>query len=113
MAARAAPAASRDELDSQLKTVRHVQLRVVGGHVHVPRREVKAAMKTRGSGPWPWSNHPPLRLDFLHADTLGIAAVYRQHGFLDVQVSDTVRAAGDKEVDVVFRIREGPRSHIA
>jgi outer membrane protein assembly complex protein YaeT len=110
--AAAAPAGARAEQESQLKTVRHVVLRVTRGRMHVPRREVKSAMKTRGSGPWPWSPHPPLRLDFLHADTLGIAAVYRQHGFLDVQVSDTVRAAGTGEVDILFRIREGPRSHI-
>ncbi|HET7225035.1 MAG TPA: BamA/TamA family outer membrane protein [Candidatus Eisenbacteria bacterium] len=99
---------------SSLKVVRRVRLQVVRGRMHVPKREVFATIKTRGTGRWPWSQRPTLRLDFVHADTSNIAVAFRQHGFLDVQVSDTILATRRAdEVDVVFRIREGSRSRIA
>lgn len=108
------PARAADTHESQLKTVRHVELRPASGRLHVPRRELRDVMKTRGTGIWPWSDRPPLRRDFLFADTAGIAAVYRQHGFLDVQVSDSVESVpGTRTVDVEFLVREGARSHIA
>lgn len=105
------PAASRNDLESQLKTVAAVGLR---GRHSVSAREIRAVLKTRPPSFWPWAERRPLRTDFLNADCAAVEAVYHQHGFLDAAVRDSllpVRDAG--RVRVVFVIREGARSRIA
>jgi outer membrane protein insertion porin family len=94
----------------RLKTVAAVRLE---GIHHVGKREVRRVLKTRKPSVWPWAARPPLRYDFVLADTANIASVYRQYGYLDVVVRDTVLPAHDpNEVEVVFRVTEGPRSYI-
>ena len=104
-------AAARDDLESQLKTVSGVSLR---GRHSVSSREIRAVLKTRPPSFWPWAEHRPLRMDFLRADCEGIQSVYRQNGFLDAAVRDSLPPSRDPaQIRVVFLIEEGPRSRIA
>jgi len=104
-------AASRSDLESQLKTVAAVGLR---GRHSVSAREIRAVLKTRPPSFWPWAEHRPLRADFLSADCEAVEGVYHQHGFLDAAVRDSLLAAQDPgQIRVLFLIEEGPRSHIA
>ncbi len=104
-------AAARSDLESQLKTVAVVSFR--GRHA-VRAREIRAALKTRPPSIWPWAEHPPLRMDFLAADRAAIELVYREHGYLDAQVRDSlVQAKNPSRVRVLFLIDEGKRSRIA
>jgi outer membrane protein assembly complex protein YaeT len=107
------PAASRSDLESQLKTVAAVGLR--GQHRHsVSARELRAVLKTRPPSFWPWAEHQTLRTDFLKADCAAIEAVYRQHGFLDAVVHDSLLRVRDPgRMRVLFLIQEGSRSRIA
>ena len=106
-----APAASRSDLESQLKTVAAVGLR---GRHSVSAREIRAVLKTRPPSFWPWAERRPLRTDFLNADCAAIEAVYHQHGFLDADVRDSLIPARDPgRVQGVFLMQEGPRSRIA
>jgi outer membrane protein assembly complex protein YaeT len=104
------PAASRSDLESQLKTVASVGF--LGRH-SVSAREIRAVLKTRPPSIWPWSERRPLRTDFLNADCSAVEAVYRQHGFLDASVRDSLRPVRDPgRVGVLFLIQEGSRSRI-
>ena len=103
-------AAARGDLESQLKSVASVELR--GRHA-VSARDIKAVLKTRTPSRLPWASRPPLRYDFLSADVSAIELLYRQHGYLDVEVRDSVAPARDPgRVRVFFLVREGPRSRI-
>lgn len=105
------PAASRSDLESQLKTVADVRLR---GRHSVGAREIRAVLKTRPPSFWPWAERRPLRTDFLKADCAAVEAVYHQHGFLDAAVRDSLLPARNPgRARVLFLIREGPRSRIA
>jgi outer membrane protein insertion porin family len=95
---------------AELKTVAAVKLE---GRRRVSASELRAVLKTRSSGRWPWSDRVPLRLDFLRADTASITAVYRRHGHLDAEVGFRIEPRRDPTgARVVFTIREGPRSDI-
>ena len=86
------------------------RIRFEGRH-HVPEKELRAAMKTRAPSILPWRDRPVLRVDFLHADTVAIIGVYRQHGYLDADARVRViplRQAGRAEVR--FLIQEGKPS---
>jgi outer membrane protein insertion porin family len=105
------PAASRGDLESQLKSVAAVGFR---GRHSVNSREIRAVLKTRPPSFWPWAERQPVRADFLKADCAAVEAVYHQHGFLDAAVSDSLLRVRDPgRVRVLFVIREGPRSRIA
>ena len=105
------PAASRSDLESQLKTVAAVGLR---GRHSVSAREIRAVLKTRPPSLWPWAERRPLRTDFLVSDCGAIEGVYHQHGFLDAAVWDSLVPARDPaQVRVLFLIEEGRRSRIA
>ena len=110
-----APATVRaeDELPSELETVQQVRFR---GRHHVADHELRAALKTRGTSRlFPWRERPLLRLDFVRADTLALANVYRQHGFLDVRVGYDIQLSSDKRRAVVtYRVDEGEigRAHV-
>lgn len=106
------PAQSAEPVGSstQLETVAAVRL--IGRH-SVPASALRAVMKTRPPRLWPWSEKPLLRLDFVRSDVDAIRTVYRQAGYLDVQVESritTTRRPG--RVLVSFQIEEGRRSHI-
>jgi outer membrane protein insertion porin family len=104
------PAASRSDLETQLKTVAAVGLR---GRHSVSAREIRAVLKTRPPSIWPWAERRPLRADFLNADCAAIEAVYHQHGFLDAAVRDSLPPVRDPvRARVLFLIQEGPRSRI-
>jgi outer membrane protein assembly complex protein YaeT len=104
------PAASRSDLESQLKTIAAVELR---GRHSVSAREIRSALKTRQPSFWPWAERRPLRTDFLNVDCAAVEAVYHQHGFLDAAVRDSLLPARDPgRVRVLFLIQEGSRSHI-
>jgi outer membrane protein insertion porin family len=104
------PAASRSDLESQLKTVAGVGWR---GRHSVSAREISAVLKSRPPSFWPWAERRPLRTDFLSADCAAIEAVYHQHGFLDAAVRDSLLAVRDPgRVQVLFLIQEGPCSRI-
>ena len=95
---------------SELKTVDRVKF---SGRHHVGRGELRAVMKTRSSSRLPWRSRTILRLDFVSADTASIAAVYRQHGFLQASVGAEIVAKSDaRRADVVFKIDEGSRSRV-
>ncbi len=101
---------AQEQFPSELKTVD--RLRLEGRH-QVSAREIRAAMKTRAGSILPWRERPTLRLDFLRADTLGIATVYRQHGFLDVRVEYRIRSTRDpRRAVVTFVIHEGERARV-
>jgi len=104
-------AGARSDLESQLKSVASVELR---GRRSVSARDIRAVLKTRRPSRLPWTEHAPLRYDFLSADRSAIELVYRQHGYLDVHVRDSVVQARDpNQVHVFFLIEEGRRSHVA
>ena len=104
------PAASRSDLESQLKTVAAVRLR---GRHSVSAREIRTVLKTRPPSFWPWAERRSLRTDFLSADCAAVQAVYHQHGFLDATVRDSLLPARDPgRVQVLFLIQEGSRSRI-
>jgi outer membrane protein assembly complex protein YaeT len=107
-----APATVRaeGELPSELETVKQVHFK---GRHRVAEHELRAALKTRGASILPWRERPLLRLDFVRADTLALANVYRQHGFLDVRVGYDIQLTSDKRRAVVtYRIDEGPLSRV-
>jgi outer membrane protein assembly complex protein YaeT len=104
-------AATRSDLESQLKTISAVELR---GRHSVSTREIRAVLKTRPPSIWPWAERQPLRTDFLKADCEAVEAVYQQHGFLDVTVRDSLSRVRDPgQVRVLFLIQEGSRCRIA
>jgi outer membrane protein insertion porin family len=104
------PAASRSDLESQLKTVAAVGWR---GRHSVSARELSAVLKTRPPSFWPWAERRPLRADFLNTDCAAVEAVYHQHGFLDASVRDSLPPVKDPgRARVLFLIQEGPRSRI-
>ena len=106
----AGPAASGNDLESQLKTVAAVGFR---GRHSVSARKIRVVLKTRPPSFWPWAEHRPLRADFLDADCAAIEAVDHQHGFLDAAVRDSLVPARDPgRVRVLFLIREGSRSRV-
>ena len=98
-------AAEAEEFPTELKTIEHVRF---AGRRHVDEGELRAVMKTRGASRLPWRDRPVLRLDFIRADTLAIATIYRQHGYLGVEVRGTVESGKNpRRADVLFTIREG------
>lgn len=104
------PAGAQEGFPAELKTVARVDLE---GRRRVSAAEIRAVLKTRAGGRWPWSARVPLRLDFVRADTASIAAVYRRHGHLDARVAFRIEARRDpSEARVVFAIAEGARSDI-
>jgi outer membrane protein insertion porin family len=106
----AVPAWPQLEFPAELKTVEHVRFE---GGGHVPRKELKAVMKTRNPSIWPWRKHELMRVDFVRADTAAVEQVCRQHGFLDAVVRARLEPGHRKDgVVVTFRIEEGPRYKI-
>lgn len=104
-------AAARSDLESQLKSVAAVELR---GRRAVPRREILAVLKTRPPSILPWGERRTLRADFLRSDGEAIELVYRQHGYLDARVRDSLVQVRDPgRVKVLFLIEEGRPSRIA
>ena len=103
--------AARGDLESQLKSVAAVELR--GRHA-VGRRDIHGVLKTRPPSLWPWGERHPLRADFLRSDCEAIELLYRQHGYLDARVRDSlVQARHPGRVRVLFLIDEGHLSRIA
>ncbi len=103
-------ARAQNELPSELETVESVRLK---GRHHVSGRELRVVMKTRAASIFPWRERPLLRLDFVRADTLAIASVYRQHGYLDARVGYEVKLGKDRtRATVAFNIVEGKLSRI-
>ncbi len=91
------------------------EIRFEGRH-HLPAKDLKRALRTPSPSSWPWADEVPLRLDFLTADTAGIGAAYREHGFLDARVT-SIRVSpfhhGEKsQVLITYIITEGRRSFI-
>jgi outer membrane protein insertion porin family len=108
MVAFAAPARAQTGFPRELQVVDKVNF---SGRHHVPKKELKSVIKTGRRGQGTFGEKPVLRLDFLRADTLAILGVYRQHGFLDAQVTTRIRPRkepGQAEVD--FVIAEGKTS---
>jgi outer membrane protein insertion porin family len=111
----AAPPRARavEEFLSQLQTV--AEIRFQGRH-HLPAKELKRSLRTPSPSPWPWADEVALRLDFLSADTVGIRAAYREHGFLDARVErvmvEPARHKTKSEVVITYVITEGRRSFI-
>jgi len=103
-------ALAQNELPSELESVEKVRMK---GRHHVSGHELRVVMKTRAASILPWRERPLLRLDFVRADTLAIASVYRQHGFLDARVGYDVKLGKDRtRATVTFDIDEGRRSFI-
>jgi outer membrane protein insertion porin family len=103
--------AARSDLESQLKSVVSVELR--GRHA-VGRRDIHAVVKTRPPSIWPWGERRTLRADFLKSDCEAIELLYRQHGYLDAHVRDSLVQARDPgRIRVLFLIDEGRCSRIA
>jgi outer membrane protein insertion porin family len=106
----AALAAESEEFPAELRTISSVRLE---GRRRVPAREIRAVLKTRSPSMLPWRERPRLRLDFLRADALAIAAVCREHGYLDASASFRIEpAAKGNRARVVFTVVEGPQSRI-
>lgn len=104
----AAPAAAQTALP--LSTVGDVRFE---GRKRVPANRIHPVLKTRRPSLLPWADRPPLRFDYLRADTFAIATLYRQSGYLDVEVGwrlDPHRRPNAQTV--TFVIREGERSRI-
>lgn len=105
-----ADAPGQYQLPGELLVVADVRL---SGLRHVGKKEVRAVLKTRLPSPWPWSEKPALRMDFLRADTLAIASVCRRHGFLDARAHATLtEGRSPREAIVTFVIEEGERSRV-
>jgi len=105
-----AAAADEDEFPNELRSVASVRLE---GRRKVPAREIWAVMKTRRPSRLPWRERPRLRLDFLRADTTAIAAVCREHGFLDARVEYRILPVRNRDLaDVRFDIVEGRQFRI-
>jgi outer membrane protein insertion porin family len=105
------PVEGADELLSELQSVAEVRLEGVRS---VPRRELRAVMKTQGASFWPWMARSTLRMDFVRADTAAIASIYRHHGFLDATVGFTVASHRKRDqVAVAFHVAEGLRARVA
>src|SRR6185295_6384928 len=99
-----------EELLQELKRISSVRLE---GRHRLPSGTLRRAMKTRGPSVWPWRKTPLLRFDYLRADTLTLAQIYRRYGFLDVRIEYQVKPGRrSEEVAVIFRIHEGGRSKI-
>jgi len=80
----------------------------------VSKKELQAVLKTRAPSALPWREKPPLRLDFLRADTSAIAAVYRQNGYLDAHATWRLLPGKDERYAIVeFDVIEGERTRIA
>ncbi len=110
LAAGAAWGAEADEFPTELRSLSGVRLE---GRRKVPAREIWAALKTRRPSRLPWRERPRLRLDFLRADTASIAAICREHGFLDASASYRIEPSRDRNrAQVVFRVVEGPQFRI-
>lgn len=107
----AGAARAEDDFSFQLKTVSSV--RFVGVH-HVPKGELRRALRTRPPSIWPWASRTPFRPDFLVSDTSAIRIVYQNRGYLDAQVdSVTVRENRNaREVAITYAVREGALSEI-
>ena len=104
------PATAQGGSAVALKTVEAVRFE---GRHHVPVKELRAVLKTRGPGLWPWSDAQYLRLDFLRADSAAIEEIYRQHGFLDVRAAVRLKPGQRRDSEVVtFAIDEGERCRI-
>jgi outer membrane protein assembly complex protein YaeT len=105
----AAPAGAQSDFPSELQTVERIRFE---GRHRVPVKELLSVMKTRASSWLPWRERPVLRLDFLRADTAAIAAIYRQHGYLDAHADVRVRALKQdvNRAEVTFEIQEGGQS---
>ena len=105
-----APAGAQSEL-SELQTVERIRFE---GRHQVSEKELRLSLKTRLPSILPWRERPVLRLDFLRADTLAIATVYRQHGLLDasagVEIKPLTKPAGSAEI--IYHIVEGERSTV-
>jgi len=83
------------------------------GRKHVPQNRLTPLLKTKRPSWMPWADRPPLRFDFLRADTFTIATVYRQSGYLDALVTWRLEAAKRANAQtVIFMIYEGQRSRI-
>ena len=111
--AAAPPARAVEDFLSQLKTVAEIRFR---GRHHVSAKELKRSLRTPSPSMWPWADEVPFRLDFLGADTAGIRAAYREHGFLDAGVDSVivspVRNAQKPQVVITYVLHEGERSII-
>ncbi|MEO5618263.1 MAG: BamA/TamA family outer membrane protein [Candidatus Eisenbacteria bacterium] len=106
----AAFAAETDEFPTELRTISRVRLE---GRRRVPAKEIWAVLKTRRPSRLPWRDRPLLRLDFVRADTAAIAAVCREHGFLDAHATFRIlpEAKGNR-AEVRFTVVEGPQVKI-
>ena len=84
------------------------------GVEHVSKKDLRAALKTRKPSALPWREKPPLRLDFLRADTSTIAAVYRQNGYIYAHARWRLLPGRDERYAIVqFDVIEGERTRIA
>ena len=110
MALAGAPPARAQGGALPLSTVSDIRLE---GRRHVPANRILPLLKTRRPSWMPWADRPPLRFDYLRADTFTIATVYRQNGYLDAFVTWRLEAGKKPTAQtVVFVIREGERSRI-
>ncbi|MGH7742647.1 MAG: BamA/OMP85 family outer membrane protein, partial [Candidatus Eiseniibacteriota bacterium] len=101
----ATPARAQTGFPRELQVVESVKFR---GRHHVPKKELTEVLKTGRRTQAAWREKPVLRLDFLRADTLAILGVYRQHGFLDAQVTTEVHSLKEPGHAVItFVIQEG------
>ncbi|MFI5369965.1 MAG: outer membrane protein assembly factor [Candidatus Eisenbacteria bacterium] len=110
LAVAASAARAQEELLQELRSVHHVG---IVGNRHVGDRELRDVLKTHSRGRWPWSERPPLRIDFLRADTTSLCSYYRHLGYLDAHAEWRFLPRRDpNEVDVEFQVDEGGRTDI-
>lgn len=102
---------AEEEFPTELRTISGIRLE---GRHHVPSREIWASLKTKQPSIFPWREKPRLRIDFLRSDTLAIATVYREHGYLDAHATWVVlpEKTGNRAA-IHFQIFEGKQSRIA
>jgi len=103
-------AQAQDELLRELRSVGGVR---ITGNRHAGDRELGQLLKTRARGPWPWSDRPALRVDFLRADTAAVRSYYRHLGYLDASAGWRLLPRRDpNQVDIEFMVEEGMRTDI-
>jgi len=115
-------ARAQDELPEQLRVIADVKFKGMkhlgGGHwwlpfggINVPKT---ANLHTRRPSRFPWRAKPPLRLDYLRADTAAIATLYHHYGYLDASAMWTIESTRDPNAArVIFHVHEGPRSKVS
>lgn len=99
------PAHAETSYPRELEVVESVKFR---GRHHVPKKELTGVLKTGRHSQAALHEKPVLRADFLRADTLAILSVYRQHGYLDAEVTTELRSLKEPgQAVVTFVIQEG------